>query len=108
MLQAYKFNNGTAIQVGGLNASGSKKIVDGTARVFDSNNDRIVEIYNGTPNTAYIKFQVGSAPVGKAESAQDGVTMVFSKSVSRPFILPANTYLLTNHDILVVPLNKEK
>lgn len=100
-------NTGTAIQVAGLKASGSKKVTASTALNFDSNVDRIVEIYNCTDNIAYFKLDVGANPTGAPTAIADGVGVVMSKSVSRPFLLPADCRILSNEDVLIVPLDIE-
>ena len=98
---------GTPIQIGGLKASGSKKVTASTALNFDSDSDRIVEIYNCTGDIAYFKLDVGANPTGAPTAIADGVGVVMSKSVSRPFLLPADCRILSNEDVLIVPLDKE-
>lgn len=99
---------GSAIQVAGLKASGSKKVTDDVQLIFDANNDRIVEIYNASASEIFFKLKVSDGDIGtKPTSIQDGVCIVFPQSVSRPFLLPAGCKIKSNGDLLIVPLDKE-
>jgi len=98
---------GSPIQIGGLKASGSKKVTNDVQLTFDANNDRIVEIYNASDYAVYFKLKVSGDIGAKPTAIADGVSMVFGKSVTRPFILPAGCKIKSSGDLLIVPLDIE-
>ena len=107
MIDGKRFTKtGAPIQVGGLKTSDSVKIAAGANDVFDANSDRIVEIHNLSSSDCFFNIKITEAS-GTTPSSADGSGFIAAKNCTRPFILPANAYVKTTQDILIVSLNAE-
>lgn len=106
-IQGKRFaRTGAPVQVGGLKTSDSVKIAAAGNAVFDANEERVVEIHNLSSSDCFFNIKIGAAS-GTTPSSASGSGFIAAKNCTRPFTLPANAYVKTTQDILVVSLDAE-
>ena len=99
---------GSTIQVGGLKTSDAKRLdTVGTGEVFDANADRIVELHNIGSADCYYRLRVGAAPAAISSGGADQCGFISAKNSTRPFILPANTYITATQVVVITALDVE-